>query len=87
MAGSPTTICFGRNVAVSFFSFILPLSIISAVATSVLVVLLRMFIKVYIHTILLDCHWSIDIIFHPSPHCVPLAKNLINPYYIQYNVS
>lgn len=46
VANTPTTVCLGRSVDVSFYSFILPLSIISAVATAIFIVMLWMFVKV-----------------------------------------
>ena len=46
IASSPTTICFGRSVAVTFFSLILPLSIILAIATAILVTTVWIIFKV-----------------------------------------
>ena len=46
MAGSPTTVCFGRSSTVTFFGLILPLSILIAVATSALIITFWKILKV-----------------------------------------
>ena len=46
IASSPTTICFGRSVAVTFFSLILPLSVVLAITTSVFVIIFWIIFKV-----------------------------------------
>ena len=46
MGNSPTTLCIGRNVAVTFFALILPLSGLIAVATSALIIMFWKIFKV-----------------------------------------
>ena len=46
VANSPTVICHGRSIDVTFFSFILPMSTILAVATSILTVMFWIISKV-----------------------------------------
>ena len=46
MGYSPTTLCFGRNVAVTLFALILPLSGLMAVATSTLIIVFWKILKV-----------------------------------------
>ena len=46
IADTPTVVCQGRNVHVTFFTLILPMSAILAVATSVLVVMFWKIFKV-----------------------------------------
>ena len=48
MADTPTTICIGRNVNVLFFAFVLPASVLLAVATSALVIMFWKILKVHI---------------------------------------
>ena len=47
IADSPTIICQGRSIDVTFFTFILPMSAILAVATSVLVIMFWKIFKVH----------------------------------------
>ena len=46
IGNSPTTVCLGRNVAVTFFALILPLSGLIAVASSALIILFGKILKV-----------------------------------------
>lgn len=46
VANTPSTVCFGRNVAVTYFTLILPLSVILAIATSILVIMFWIIFKV-----------------------------------------
>ena len=46
MADTPTTLCIGRSVAVTFFALIFPLSILIAVATSALIIMFWKILKV-----------------------------------------
>ena len=46
IADTPTTLCVGRNVAVTFFALILPLSGLMAVATSALIIMFWKILKV-----------------------------------------
>ena len=47
LGNTPTVVCLGRSIAVTFYSFILPLSIVSAIVTSLLVILFWIIFKVY----------------------------------------
>ena len=46
MTDTPTTVCTGRDAAVTFFTLILPASILLAVATSMLVIIFWTILKV-----------------------------------------
>ena len=46
IANTPTTFCLGRSVAVTFFALLLPLSGLSAVATSALIIIFWKILKV-----------------------------------------
>ena len=46
VASSPTVVCLGRSVDVTFFSLVLPLSAILAVATSILIIMFWIIFKV-----------------------------------------
>ena len=46
VANSPTVICYGRSIDITFFSFILPMSTILAVATSILTIMFWIIFKV-----------------------------------------
>ena len=46
MANTRTTICLGRSVAVTFFALILPLSVLTAMATSALIIVFWKILKV-----------------------------------------
>ena len=46
MADTPTTVCVGQSVAVTFFALILPLSVLTAVATSALIIMFLKILKV-----------------------------------------
>ena len=46
VANSPTVVCYGRSIDVTFFSFILPLSSILAVTTSILIIMFWIIFKV-----------------------------------------
>ena len=46
VSNTPTTVCFGRSMAVTFFSLILPLSIILAITTSIFVIMFWIILKV-----------------------------------------
>ena len=50
IANSPTTLCLGRSVAVTFFAFILPLSVHTAVARSALIIMFWKIFKVHTNT-------------------------------------
>ena len=43
---SPVDICVGRNVAITYYSFVLPISILFATTTTVLILLFRKILKV-----------------------------------------
>ena len=49
LGNTPTVVCLGRSIAVTFYSFVLPLSIVSAIVTvtSLLVILFWIIFKVY----------------------------------------
>ena len=49
MADTPTTVCFGRSVTVTFFALILPLSVLIAVATSAMIITFWKILKVHFH--------------------------------------
>ena len=46
LGNTPTVVCLGRSIAVTFYSFVLPLSIISEIVTSLLVILFWIIFKV-----------------------------------------
>ena len=46
MANARTTICLGRSVEVTFFALILPLSVLTALATSALIIVFWEILKV-----------------------------------------
>ena len=67
MANSPTTMCTGWNVDVTFFTIVLPTSILMAVAISALIIMFWKILKVYIHEhdlsrIRLQMHCAADFI-------------------------
>jgi hypothetical protein len=44
---SPVNICIGRNIAITYYSLVLPISILFATTTTILTLLLRKILKVY----------------------------------------
>ena len=46
MANARTTICLGRSIAVTFFALILPLGVLTALATSALIIVFWKILKV-----------------------------------------
>lgn len=47
ITNTPTTVCLGQSVAITFFSLLLPLSVILAVVTSILVTMFWIILKVH----------------------------------------
>ena len=54
LGNTPTIFCLGRSITVTFYSFILPLSLISGIVTSLLVILFWIIFKVGFH-LLMKC--------------------------------
>ena len=67
---SPVNICIGRNIAITYYSLVLPMSILFATRTTILILLSRKIIKVATRTsIILVCMNNIIFTYNTGIHC------------------